>query len=229
MIHLHDVCKSYPMGGGMRPILRHVHLQVSPGERVGILGRNGAGKSTLVRIIGGTEQPSSGQVDRTMSVSWPIAFAGGMQSSLSGLDNLRFVCRIYGADFQAAREFVEDFAELGAYLKEPVRTYSNGMRARLAFAMSMAIEFDCFLVDEVSAVGDQRFHEKCHEELLVKRAERAMVLVSHDAHFVRQHCQRAYVLERGRLRGFASVDGAYDFYESVLAHDAKAANLRRAA
>jgi capsular polysaccharide transport system ATP-binding protein len=217
VISLRDVSKHYPMAGGTRAILRHVNLKVRPGERVGILGCNGAGKSTLVRLIGGTESPTEGTITRSMSVSWPLAFAGGVQGSLTGLDNLRFICRIYAADYARARDFVEDFSELGRYLREPVRTYSNGMRARLAFAMSMAVEFDCFLIDEVIAVGDQRFHEKCHEELFVKRADRAMIVVSHSAEFVRQVCSRAAVLHKGRLRVFDSIDSAFAFYRADLA------------
>lgn len=213
MIRLSNVWKRYPMRGGERSILRGIDLDVQPGAHIGILGRNGSGKSTLIRLLGGTEQPSSGTVQRRMSVSWPLAFGGGFQSSLSGLDNLRFVCRVYGVDYQSARDFVEDFSELGAYLREPVRSYSAGMRARLAFALSMAIEFDCFLVDEVVAVGDARFHEKCHRELFERRRDRAMVLVSHEAHYIRDHCEHTLVLHEGRLHGFTSVDEAYAFYQ----------------
>lgn len=213
MIRLHQVKKRYPSRQGPRDVLRGVDLELARGERIGILGRNGAGKSTLIRILGGTEQPSSGRADLGMSVSWPLAFGGGFQSSLTGLDNLRFICRIYGADQHAAREFVEDFSELGPALREPVRTYSSGMRARLAFALSMAIEFDCFLIDEVVTVGDARFHEKCQRELFERRRDRAMVMVSHEAHYMREHCTRAYVLDAGLLHRFESVDAAYDFYQ----------------
>jgi capsular polysaccharide transport system ATP-binding protein len=213
MIRLHQVGKRYPTRQGPRDVLRGVNLELRPGERIGILGRNGSGKSTLVRLLGGTEMPSSGHIERRMSVSWPLAFGGGFQSSLTGLDNLRFVCRVYGASYAAARGFVEDFSELGAYLREPVRTYSSGMRARLAFALSMAVEFDCFLVDEVVAVGDARFHEKCHRELFERRGDRAMVLVSHEAHYMRAHCSRALVLVDGVLHGFDSVDAAYAYYQ----------------
>jgi len=222
MIELHDVGKRYRTRSGWRPVLRGVGLRVARGEKVGIVGRNGAGKSTLVRLIGGTEAPDSGRVTRSMSVSWPLAFAGGFQSSLTGLDNLHFVCRIYGADYTRARAFVEDFSELGADLREPVRHYSSGMRARLAFAMSMAVEFDCFLVDEVIAVGDARFHDKCRRELFERRSDRALVIVSHDAHFVRERCSRAYVLHEGRLHAFESVDEALARYEAGMAGAAPA-------
>jgi capsular polysaccharide transport system ATP-binding protein len=213
MIRLRDVGKRYRSRQGDREVLRGVNLELRPGERVGILGRNGAGKSTLIRILGGVEQPSTGHVEHGMSVSWPLAFGGGFQSSLTGLDNVRFVCRIYGADHAAAQAFVEDFSELGTALRDPVRTYSSGMRARLAFALSMAIEFDCFLIDEVVAVGDARFHERCHRELFERRRDRAMVIVSHEAHYMREHCSRAYVLDAGVLHRFDTVDAAYDFYQ----------------
>ena len=215
MICLRHVRKRYPTRQGGRDILRDVNLVVRPGEHVGILGRNGAGKSTLIRLLGGTERPTEGRVDIGMSVSWPLAFGGGFQGSLTGLDNLRFVCRVHGAAYGPAREFVEEFSELGPALSDPVRTYSSGMRARLAFALSMAIEFECFLIDEVVTVGDARFHEKCRKELFQRRRDRAMVLVSHEAHYMREHCSSALVLHSGVLHGFDSVDAAYGFYQAV--------------
>ncbi|WP_175894520.1 ABC transporter ATP-binding protein [Burkholderia cepacia] len=217
MMHLVDVSKQYQTRSGKRLILDQVNLKIEPGERIGILGRNGAGKSTLIRLIGGSELPTSGQIYRSMSVSWPLAFSGGFQGSLTGLDNLRFVCRIYGKSHEAALPFVESFSELGVYLREPVKKYSSGMRARLAFAISMAIEFDCFLIDEVIAVGDARFHEKCNVELFEKRKDRAMIIVSHDAGRIRDHCTRACVLESGRLYHFDDVNEAYEYYEYTQA------------
>jgi capsular polysaccharide transport system ATP-binding protein len=164
------------------------------------VGRNGAGKSTLIRLLSGAEAPTAGQIERRMRVSWPLAFSGAFQTSLSGADNLRFICRIYGQQAADKLAFVDDFSELGRYLHEPVRNYSSGMRARFAFAVSMAIDFDCFLIDEVISVGDERFHEKCHEELFVKRRDRALILVSHDGEYVRQHCDVIHVLAEGKLR-----------------------------
>jgi capsular polysaccharide transport system ATP-binding protein len=150
-----------------------------------------------------------------MSVSWPLAFGGAFQSSLTGLDNYRFICRIYGADYRDKLDFLYDFTELDRYLKEPVKTYSSGMRARLAFAISMVIEFDCFLIDEVVAVGDSRFHEKCLHELFEKRADRALIIVSHDQGYIRSYCERAAVLSKGRMTQFDSVDDAYGFYQTA--------------
>lgn len=214
MIQLDDVVKRYKTRSGMHTVLNGVSLEVNKGDKVGILGRNGAGKSTLIRIISGAELPTQGRITRRMSVSWPLAFGGAFQGSLTGLDNVRFICRIYDADFSTARPFVEDFSELGKYLKEPVKTYSSGMRARLAFAISMAIEFDCFLIDEVISVGDARFHEKCQHELFEKRRDRTMIIVSHEAHNIREHCARACVLKDGQLREFGDIEAAYADYNS---------------
>jgi capsular polysaccharide transport system ATP-binding protein len=212
MIRLDKVVKRYRTRVGEHTVLDGVNLEVNPGDKIGILGRNGAGKSTLIRIISGAELPSAGRVTRQMSVSWPLAFGGAFQGSLTGVDNVRFICRVYGSDFKAAIPFVEEFAELGKFLREPVKTYSSGMRARLAFAISMAVEFECFLIDEVISVGDARFHEKCQQELFEKRRDRAMIIVSHEAHNIREHCNRACVLKNGHLWEFPDVDAAYVDY-----------------
>jgi len=217
MIRLANINKLYPTRGGPVRILKDVNLTVNPGERVGILGRNGAGKSTLIRLVSGAELPSTGVVERHMSVSWPLAFGGAFQGTLTGLDNLRFICRIYGADPEDKIPFIEDFSELGIYLREPVKSYSSGMRARLAFAISMVIEFDCFLIDEIIAVGDARFHEKCSHELFEKRGDRAMIIVSHDSGYIREHCARAGVLVAGQLHHFDNTEDAFTFYHEEAA------------
>jgi ABC-type polysaccharide/polyol phosphate transport system ATPase subunit len=215
MIEVVNVSKSYATRLGPVQILHDVNCTIGKGEKVGILGRNGAGKSTMVRLISGAEQPTSGAILRGMSVSWPLAFGGAFQGSLTGLDNMRFICRIYGLDWQSRIPFVEEFSELGPYLREPVRSYSSGMRARLAFAISMVVEFDCFLIDEIIAVGDARFHEKCHVELFEKRADRAMIIVSHDSGYIRAHCDRIGVLNGGGLSMFEDVEEGFQFYEQV--------------
>lgn len=212
MITVRDVYKSYPTRSGPKVVLRDVNFNVLPGEKLGILGRNGAGKSTIIRLLSGVENPTRGLIDRQMSVSWPLAFGGAFQTTLTGLDNLRFICRVYGVDPDSKVPFVEEFSELGRYLREPVGSYSSGMLARLAFAISMTIEFDCFLIDEIIAVGDQRFHDKCHVELFERRADRAMIFVSHDINYIQAHCQRAAVLNDARLTMFDNVPEAYEFY-----------------
>ena len=212
MIQLTNLVKHYPIRGGHSIVLDHINLQIAPGEKVGILGRNGAGKSTLIRMISGAERPTRGSITRDMSVSWPLAFGGAFQGSLTGLDNLRFICRVYGVSNEDKIGYVQDFSELGKYLHEPVKTYSSGMGARLAFAISMVIEFDCYLIDEVIAVGDARFHAKCQHELFEKRRDRAIIMVSHEAHNIREHCTRACVINQGLLYEFADVGSAYEFY-----------------
>jgi capsular polysaccharide transport system ATP-binding protein len=216
VIELANVRKTYPTRQGRRVVLDRVDLQVAKGRKIGILGRNGSGKSTLIRMISGAELPTSGRITRGISVSWPLAFGGAFQHYLTGLDNLRFICRIYGVDFRTVIPFVEDFTELGIYLREPVMHYSSGMRARLAFALSMAIEFDCFLIDEIIAVGDSRFHDKCLHELFEKRGDRALIMASHDLAMIKAYCDSAYVLSAGRLTEHESVDAAYAFYQTCL-------------
>lgn len=217
MIRLDHVSKSYDTRAGRKQVLNDITFSIAKGERVGFLGRNGAGKSTLIRLISGAELPDTGVVERSMSVSWPLAFGGAFQNSLTGLDNLRFICRIYGVSTEGKLDYVEEFSELGPYMREPLRTYSAGMRARLAFAISMVIEFDCFLIDEVIAVGDDRFQRKCHVELFEKRADRAMIIVSHNEHFIREHCDRIAILDGGRAITFESIDEAYDYYKMKFA------------
>ncbi len=212
MIALRNIEKVYTTRKGPRTILSKVNLDIAPGEKIGILGSNGAGKSTLIRIIGGAESPTRGKVERSMSVSWPLAFGGGFQGSLSGLDNLRFICRVYGTDINATTRYVKEFTELGAYLNEPVKNYSSGMKAKLAFAISMTVEFDCYLIDEVIAVGDIKFQEKCKQELFEKRKDRALIVVSHQNTNIKQYCTRACVLRDGHLHQFPDVDSALKDY-----------------
>ncbi len=214
MIELRDVSQVYPTRSGPHTVLRDINMRINRGEKIGILGCNGAGKSTLIRILSGAERPTRGTLHRTMNLSWPLAFGGAFQGSLTGLDNLRFICRIYNVAYADKVDYVLDFSELGNYLREPVKTYSSGMRARLAFAISMAVDFDCFLIDEIIAVGDARFHEKCQHELFEKRKDRALIMVSHDANSVRERCDRAGVLVNGRLSIFDDMDEAYGFYKA---------------
>lgn len=215
MIAIENVSKTYGTRFGRRTVLDRINLRLEKGRNVGILGRNGAGKSTLIRLLSGAEDPTSGRIQRQMSVSWPLAFTGAFQTHLTGIDNLKFVCRVYGVDWKPLVPFVEEFTELGIYLREPVMHYSVGMSMRLAFALSMAIEFDCFLIDEGLAVGDSRFGDRCHVELFQKRKDRSFILVSHDPNIIKAYCERACVLHQGRLHNFETVDEAYDFYQSA--------------
>jgi capsular polysaccharide transport system ATP-binding protein len=225
MLSIEHVSKVYKTRHGPREVLCNVSFRLARGENIGILGRNGAGKSTLIRLISGAEMPTTGRILRNMRVSWPLAFGGAFQTHLTGLDNLKFVCRVYGVDYKPLVPFVEEFTELGIYFREPVLHYSNGMLTRLAFALSMAIEFDCFLIDEAMVVGDVRFHERCHVELFHKRKDRAFILVTHDANVIKLYCKNACVLHEGRLLEFPSVNEAYDFYQNSMSAKPEAAEL----
>jgi capsular polysaccharide transport system ATP-binding protein len=203
------------MGHGRKQVLKGLDLQIKRGERVGVLGRNGAGKTTLIKLIGGVEMPTSGRIRREMSVSWPLGFSGGFQGSLTGYDNARFISRIYGYDYSEIRDFVEDFTELGPQLRMPAKTYSSGMRARLAFALSLAIDFDCYLIDEIIMVGDANFHHKCHHELFEKRGDRALLLASHSPETVREFCDRALVLHHGHGTIYSDVNEGLEVYAAL--------------
>ena len=214
MIVVSNVTKTFSTKSGKKHVLKDISFSIKRGEKLGILGRNGAGKSTLIKILSGVEPPSSGTIDKKMSISWPLAFSGAFQGSLTGMDNLRFICRLYDVDIDYAHHFTETFAELGEYLYEPVKNYSSGMRSRLAFALSLSVEFDCYLIDEVTAVGDQRFTQKCRYELFEKRKDRSLILVSHSESTVKQFCNKVAVLDKGELYGFDTIDDGYKFYMS---------------
>ncbi|KAA9010773.1 ABC transporter ATP-binding protein [Sphingobium limneticum] len=215
MIICSDIEKSYSHGSRRKKVFSGLNLVIEKGERVALLGRNGAGKSTLIKLIGGVEMPNSGKITRNMSISWPLGFAGGFQGSLTGYDNTRFISRIYQRDYVTIRQFVEDFTELGKQLKMPVKTYSSGMRARLAFALSLAIEFDCYLIDEIILVGDQNFQRKCNEEMFLKRNDRAMIIASHQTELIRDFCNKAIILHHGEATVYDDIDLAIDRYTNL--------------
>lgn len=198
-----------------KTVLKGVNFAVHPGQRVGLLGRNGAGKSTLIKLIGGVEMPTSGRVVRSMTCSWPLGFGGGFQGSLTGYDNARFIARIYDRRYSELRAFVEEFTELGSQLGMPVKNYSSGMRARLAFALSLAIEFDCYLIDEVIMVGDQNFQRKSQIEFFEKRRDRAMIFASHSPEFIREYCNLAIVLHQGTASIFKDVEEGLAAYAAL--------------
>ena len=195
-----------------KPLFSDVSFEVEKSSRLAILGRNGQGKSTLIKMLGGIIPPTSGRIDWNMRSSWPIGFGGGFQGSLSGLDNIRFLSRLYGRCFLDTRDRVDNFAELGSSLRLPVKHYSSGMRARLAFGLSLAIEFDCYLIDELVAVGDARFQQKCEEELFQHRADRSFIIASHDMNLIARHCERALIVEGGKVKMFDDIHEAVDIY-----------------
>ncbi len=215
MIVCQNLSKSYPMGHGRKHVLRDLSLRVNPADKIALLGRNGAGKSTFIKLLGGVELPTSGTIRRTMSISWPLGFNGGFQGSLTGYDNARFIARIYGKPYEWMKDFIEDFTELGRQLNMPVKTYSSGMRARLAFGLSLAIDFDCYLIDEIILVGDANFREKCHYELFERRKDRTLILASHDMGAIRDFCNRAVVFRDGQATETDDVARAIEEYERL--------------
>jgi capsular polysaccharide transport system ATP-binding protein len=215
VIELSHITKVYKTSMGPNLVLDDIHIDLPPHEGLGILGRNGAGKSTLLRIIGGAELPTAGTVTRRGRVSWPIGFGGGFNSSLTGEENCRFVARIYAQDVDHIVYETRVFAEIGNYFYEPVRTYSSGMRARLAFGLSMAIDFDLYLVDEITSVGDRVFRRRCHAAFAARRERAGLIMISHDPSTLKEYCRRCGVLDRGKLRLYDTVQEAMTVYEAM--------------
>lgn len=205
-----NVGKTYH--GASKPLFQNINFDLGRSGRLAVLGRNGQGKSTLIKMLGGVLLTSQGQIEWQMSSSWPIGFGGGFQGSLSGLDNVRFLARLYDRDYHDMLARVDDFAELGKALRDPVKHYSSGMRARLAFGLSLAIEFDCYLIDELVAVGDARFQRKCQEALFEHRAHRAFLMASHDTHLIASYCEQALIIEGGQAKIFDDIDEAVEVY-----------------
>ena len=204
--------KHYEVGRGRKKVFEGLNFTLNKGERVAILGRNGQGKSTLIKILGGVLPPSTGRLDWRMTSSWPIGFGGGFQGTLTGIDNIRFLSRLYARDYSEILDKVEDFAELGRALRQPVKQYSSGMRARLAFGLSLAIEFECYLIDELVSVGDARFQDKCSVELFEHRKDRTFMMASHDMAMIQNNCDRAIVIESGKVKLFDDIEEAVDVY-----------------
>ena len=215
MLAVRDLTKQFPRNGRPNVLFRDLSFDLPKSGRLALLGRNGQGKSTLIKILGGVIQPNSGSVSWDMSCSWPLGFGGGFQGGMTGLDNIRFIARIYQHPIKGLIDRVDRFAELGDALAMPMRFYSSGMRARLAFGLSLAIEFDCYLIDEIIAVGDAAFTRRCQAELFGQRADRAFVIASHDLNFLRAHCSRAIVIESGRAEVFDDVDRAIEVYTAI--------------
>ena len=214
-IQVIDVIKEFDSETGRRRVLNGISFEVGLGERVAILGGNGAGKTTLIRIIAGLLNATSGQIVRGLNMSWPLALGGGFEGSLTGYDNIRFISRMYNVPYKETCEYVEDFTELGSQLHELIRFYSTGMRMRLAFALTMSINFECFLIDEVILVGDRRFQEKCHREIFERRAHCAMIMAVHATDVVKDYCTSALILKNGHGRVFTDIGRACDIYVTL--------------
>lgn len=212
MISFHNVSKSYKMRRFEKQVFSDVSFRIESGQSVGICGANGAGKSTLVRMIAGVEAPTSGHIVNTMLTSWPIGYASCFQASLTGADNARFIARIYGKPEDELIDFVQDFADLGPYLYQPVETYSAGMTARLAFAVSLSVDFECYLVDEVTAAGDERFRIRCEEALHARRESGTLIMISHSPETLRAYCSRGAVVYGGAVTFFDTIEEALDVH-----------------
>lgn len=212
MIQLQNVSKTYHLNGRHKVVANNINVTFPTGVSVGLLGRNGAGKSSLLKMIAGTMDPDQGRILTSGTVSWPVGFAGSFHPELTGAQNVRFVARVYGVDTNTLIDFVEDFAELGQHFHLPFRTYSSGMRSRLAFGTSMGIKFDTYLVDEVTSVGDASFKKKSGEVFKARMAASGAIVVSHTTPMLRRMCEAGAVLENGNLLYFDAVADAIDYY-----------------
>ncbi|MDQ2090058.1 ABC transporter ATP-binding protein [Marimonas arenosa] len=216
MIELRNLTKFFPLADSYETVLDNVNVTFPTGASVGLLGRNGAGKSTLLKIISGTIHPSSGAVISDGTISYPVGFSGSFHRELTGLQNTRFVARIYGVDTDELVAFVRDFAELGEHFFMPIRTYSSGMKSRLSFGISMGIPFDTYLVDEVTSVGDGAFREKSTQVFNARLKSAGAVVVNHNPVLIRRVCDMGAVLEDGRLVLYDDIDAALEHHEHNL-------------
>tara|TARA_B100000767_G_C19660011_1_gene490556 strand:+ start:106 stop:771 length:666 start_codon:yes stop_codon:yes gene_type:complete len=219
MIELQGVTKYYPTSLGRKYVFKDLNFSFPEKSNIGVLGLNGSGKTTLLRLIGGIDFPNEGNINVRGSISWPLGLAGGTQGSLSGRENAQFICRVYGDSQQVMRDklkYIKDFSELGDYFDLPVKTYSSGMRSRLLFGISMAFEFDIFLIDEVTAVGDARFRQKCQAALEEKRKSSNYIMVSHNTNELIKSCDSLLVLDAGAVSLFENVDDGLNFYKTLI-------------
>ncbi|WP_438991611.1 ABC transporter ATP-binding protein [Lentibacter sp.] len=208
MIVCENVWKTYRTRGEEKTVARGINAVFPTGVSVALLGRNGAGKSTLMNLIAGNQKPTRGRIWSDGTISWPVGFAGSFHGELTGAQNVRFISRVYGVDTDMLSDFVEDFAELGQHYHMPFRTYSSGMRSRLAFGVSMGIRFDTYLVDEVTSVGDERFKVKANDVFQRRIGSSGALVVSHSMGVIRQMCSKAAVLENGSLTMYENVEDA---------------------
>ncbi|WP_247254124.1 ABC transporter ATP-binding protein [Pseudomonas moorei] len=217
MFELRNITKSYLTPKGRRHVFRDLSLKIPAGKNIGLIGRNGSGKSTLMRLLGGADVPDSGTVATDKSISWPVGLSGGFQGTMTGRENIKFVSRVYGAVGDAMRQkiaYVEDFAEIGSWIDEPVKTYSSGMRSRLAFGLSMAFDFDYYLIDEVMSVGDSHFKRKCAEVFEERLQKSKVVLVSHSMPEIKKLCDVVLLVRDGGVQIYDDVDEGIKAYNT---------------
>jgi capsular polysaccharide transport system ATP-binding protein len=217
VFELRNITKSYLTPKGRRHVFRDLSLKIPADKNIGLIGRNGAGKSTLVRLLGGADVPDSGTIDTNKSISWPVGLSGGFQGSMTGRENIKFVSRVYGAVGDAMRAkvaYVEDFAEIGSWIDEPVKTYSSGMRSRLAFGLSMAFDFDYYLIDEVMSVGDAQFKRKCADVFEERLKKSKVVLVSHNMPEIQKLCDVVLLVRDGGVQIYDDVTEGIKAYNT---------------
>jgi len=217
VIRFENLSKSFRMGDRRKVIVDHLNLTLPTGKALALMGRNGAGKTTLLQMVAGTIRPDSGRIVSDGTISWPVGLGSSLHRDLTGAQNIRFIARVYGVDTESLVEFVEDFAELGQHFHMPVRSYSSGMRSRLAFGASMGIRFDTYLVDEVTAVGDASFRVKSRAVFRERMKQSGAIFVSHDLGQLREYCDAGLVLERGRLQYFDDLDEALEVHKALMA------------
>ncbi|RYJ18384.1 ABC transporter ATP-binding protein [Rahnella variigena] len=216
MININNVTKSYLTPKGRHYVFKNLSVCLPENKSVALIGRNGAGKSTLLRVIGGIDSPDSGSIDTNKTISWPVGLSGGFQGSLTGRENVKFVSRLYANNNEISERvsFVENFSELGKYFDMPIKSYSSGMKARLAFGLSMAFKFDYYLIDEVTAVGDARFKNKCSTIFKEKHDQSNFLMVSHSLGSLIEYCDVALVIARdNKVIFFDDVQDAVSFYK----------------
>jgi capsular polysaccharide transport system ATP-binding protein len=218
MIKVNNLTKSFYYKGKKSTIFEDLNFTIDTGESIAILGANGAGKSTLLRILGGIDLPDSGTIETDRTISWPVGLVGGFQGSLTGRENVTFVSRIYTDKRKVPEKvrYVEEFAELGVYFDRPFKTYSSGMRSRVTFGLSMAFDFDVYLIDEVTAAGDQRFREKSKRVLMERKKTSDFLMVDHNLWGLKLHCDRAFILDGGKIEEFSDLDEAVALHTERL-------------
>lgn len=215
MIELRNLTKSYTTPKGRHYVFKNLNAVLPENKSVGLLGKNGAGKSTLLRIIGGIDYPDSGEVRTNKTISWPVALAGGFQGSLTARQNVRFVARLYAPEKEVKNvvAFVEEFAQLGKYFDMPINSFSSGMRARLGFGLSMAFDFDYYLLDEVGAVGDASFRKRSQQLLDDLKANSNIIMVSHNFNDLTKNCDAGFVVQNGQAQYFNDINEAIEVYK----------------
>ena len=216
MIKLKNVTKYYPSALGNQYIFKNVSFEIPGGHNIAILGSNGAGKSTLFRMLAGSEYPNKGEIITDLHLSWPVALTTGIHPQMTGVENARFIGMVNGvADLDLYVRRVRQFAELGPKFDLPVNTYSSGMKPRLAFACSIGIDFDIYLIDEVTSVGDAKFRKKARESLTQKSKSANVIMVSHEMDELRHFCDSAIVLHQGELTFYNDLEQGIAHYQAL--------------